>query len=117
MDCMIQPTTIPPAVGAEGNDVASRSAHPQGPHDGRRKAKEQRGELGKSGADGISTPRSGEVVLDPDEQAQATIRLVFDLFGRLRTIGKVLEEVQHAEIKLTSSRVRMGGYGDQVYRT
>jgi len=29
-------------------------------------------------------------VFDPDEQAQATIRLVFDLFERLRTIGKVM---------------------------
>ena len=33
---------------------------------------------------------SGEVALDPDEQVRATIRLVFDLFERRRTINGVL---------------------------
>ncbi len=32
---------------------------------------------------------SGEIALDPGEQAQATVRLVFDLHERHRTIGKV----------------------------
>jgi hypothetical protein len=31
---------------------------------------------------------SGEVALDPDEQAQATIRLVFALFERFRTSAR-----------------------------
>jgi hypothetical protein len=38
---------------------------------------------------------SGEVVLDPDEQAHATIRLVFDLLERLRTVGRVLRYLVH----------------------
>jgi len=33
---------------------------------------------------------SGEVTLDPDEQARSTIRLAFDLFARFRTVGKVM---------------------------
>jgi hypothetical protein len=39
-------------------------------------------------------------VLDPDEQAQATIRLVFDLFERLRTIGKVLRYLVEHDLGL-----------------
>ncbi len=55
-----------------------------------RRAKARRGELGKTVPMGYLRRPSGEVVLEPDEQAQATIRLVFDLFDRFRTIGKVL---------------------------
>ena len=55
-----------------------------------RRAKARRGELGKTVPMGYLRRPSGEVVLDPDEQAQATIRLIFDLFARFRTIGKVL---------------------------
>src|SRR5579863_8786267 len=55
-----------------------------------RRAKARRGELGKRvPMDYVRRP-SGEIVLDPDEQAQATIRLVFALFERLRTVGKVM---------------------------
>jgi hypothetical protein len=55
-----------------------------------RRAKARRGELGKSVPMGYLRRPSGEVVLDPDEQAQGTIRLVFGLFQRFRTVGKVL---------------------------
>jgi Resolvase, N terminal domain/Recombinase zinc beta ribbon domain/Recombinase len=55
-----------------------------------RRAKARRGELGKSVPMGYLRRPSGEVVLDPDEQAQGTIRQVFDLFERFRTVGKVL---------------------------
>ena len=54
-----------------------------------RKAKARRGELGKPVPIGYARRPSGEVVLDPDEQAQATVRLIFDLFDRFRTVGKV----------------------------
>ena len=33
---------------------------------------------------------SGEAVLDPDEQVQAVVRLVFDLFEELGTVHGVL---------------------------
>ena len=44
-----------------------------------RMAKARRGELGKPVPMGYVRRPSGETDLDPDEQAQATIRLVFDL--------------------------------------
>jgi hypothetical protein len=50
---------------------------------------------------------SGEVVLDPDEQAHATIRLVFDLLERLRTVGRVLRYLVEHDIRLPV-RVRGG---------
>jgi DNA invertase Pin-like site-specific DNA recombinase len=65
-----------------------------------RKAKARRGELGKAVPMGYLRRPSGEVVLDPDEQAQATIRLVFDLFDRLRTVGKVLRYLVEHDIRL-----------------
>src|SRR5271165_5029564 len=43
---------------------------------------------------------SGEVVLDPDEQAQGTIRLVFDLFQRFRTVGRVLRYLVEHDIRM-----------------
>ena len=43
---------------------------------------------------------SGEIVLDPDEQAQGTIRLVFDLYGRHRTIGRALRHLAANDIRL-----------------
>jgi excisionase family DNA binding protein len=72
-----------------------------------RKAKARRGELGKAVPMGYLRRPSGEVVLDPDEQAQATIRLVFDLFERLRTIGKVMRYLVEHDIRLPV-RVRGG---------
>lgn len=53
-------------------------------------AKARRGELGKMVPMGYVRRPSGEIVLDPDEQAQTVIRLVFDLYDRFRSLGKVL---------------------------
>lgn len=72
-----------------------------------RKAKARRGELGKQVPMGYLRRASGEVVLDPDEQAQATIRLVFDLFDRFKTIGKVMSYLVAHDIRLPV-RVRGG---------
>ena len=47
-----------------------------------RRAKARRGELGKPVPMGYVRRPSGEVALDPDEQAQSTIRQVFELFER-----------------------------------
>lgn len=42
---------------------------------------------------------SGEVAFDPDEQAQ-TIRLVFDLFERFKTVGKVMRYLVNHDIRM-----------------
>ena len=70
-----------------------------------RRAKAQRGELGKPVPMGYVRRPSGEVAFDPDEQAQATIRLVFGLFERFRTVGKVMSYLVEHEIKMP---VRVG---------
>lgn len=53
-------------------------------------AKARRGELGMLLPMGYVRRPSGEVVLDPDEQAQSVIRLVFDLFETRGTMHGVL---------------------------
>lgn len=65
-----------------------------------RRAKARRGELGKAVPMGYLRRPSGEVVLDPDEQAQGTINLVFDLFQRFRTVGKVLRYLVEHNIQM-----------------
>jgi DNA invertase Pin-like site-specific DNA recombinase len=65
-----------------------------------RRAKARRGELGKPVPMGYLRRLSGEVVLDPDEQAQGTIRQVFELFERFRTVGKVLCYLVEHDIRM-----------------
>ena len=55
-----------------------------------RLAKARRGQLAVPLPAGFVRRPSGEVVLDPDEQVQAVVRLVFDLFERLGTVNAVL---------------------------
>jgi len=62
-------------------------------------AKARRGELGKMVPMGYVRRPSGEIALDPDEQAQTVIRLVFDLYGRFRSIGKVLRYLANNDSK------------------
>ena len=72
-----------------------------------RLAKARRGELGKSVPMGYARHPSGAIIRDPDEQAQSTIRLLFDLFERFRTLGKVLRYLVDHDIRLPV-RVRSG---------
>src|ERR1700756_2042551 len=65
-----------------------------------RKAKAGRGQLGKPVPMGYLRRPSGEVAFDPDEQAQTTIRLVFDLFERFRTVGKVMVYLVEHDIRM-----------------
>ncbi|MDF3017051.1 MAG: Mobile element protein [Thermomicrobiales bacterium] len=65
-----------------------------------RMAKARRGELGRPVPMGYVRRPSGEIALDPDEQAQATIRLVFDLYDRFGTIGKVLRHLTNHDIRM-----------------
>jgi DNA invertase Pin-like site-specific DNA recombinase len=72
-----------------------------------RRAKARRGELGKTLPMGYMRRPSGEVVLDPDEQAQTTIQLVFELFVRFRTVGKVMRYLVNHNIRMPV-RIRSG---------
>jgi DNA invertase Pin-like site-specific DNA recombinase len=65
-----------------------------------KRAKARRGELGMRLPMGYVRRLSGEVALDPDEQAQGTIRLVFDLFERFRTVGKVMRYLVDHDIRM-----------------
>lgn len=60
-------------------------------------AKAERGELALPLPIGYWRRPCGEVVLEPDEQAQTVVRLVFDTFDRLGTLNAVLRYlVEHA---------------------
>ncbi len=62
-----------------------------------KKAKARRGELVLLLPMGYIRRPSGEVIKDPDEQAQAVIELVFEVFARRGTIHAVLQHlVEHA---------------------
>jgi DNA invertase Pin-like site-specific DNA recombinase len=65
-----------------------------------RMAKAGRGELAVPLPVGFTRRPSGEVVLDPDEQVRGVVRLVFDLFGRLGTVGAVLGFLEDNGIQL-----------------
>jgi len=79
-----------------------------------RRAKARRGELGKSVPMGYLRRPSGEVVFDPDEQAQDVIRLAFDLFQRYRTVGKVLRHLVEHDIRMPV-RALGGLFGNPIY--
>ncbi len=65
-----------------------------------RVAKARRGELAVPLPAGLVRRLSGEVVLDPDEQVRAVVRLVFGLFERLGTVGAVLGFLADNRIEL-----------------
>ena len=81
-----------------------------------RKAKARRGELGKPVPIGYARRPAGEVILDPDEQAQATVRLVFDLFDRFRTVGKVMTYLVEHDIRMPVRRRSGAGKGELEWR-
>src|SRR3984957_3497271 len=63
-------------------------------------AKAERGELAIPLPIGYLRRPSGEVVLDPDEQAQHVVRLVFGTFRRLGTLNGVLRYLVDQEVQL-----------------
>jgi DNA invertase Pin-like site-specific DNA recombinase len=63
-------------------------------------AKAERGELAIPLPIGYVRRPSGEAVLDPDEQAQHVVRLVFSTFTRLGTLNAVLRYLVGQEIQL-----------------
>src|SRR5262249_46153064 len=59
---------------------------------------------------------TGEVVLDPDEQVQAVIRLVFELFEQLGTVHAVLRFLVEHQVQI-GMRQRSGpDKGELVWR-
>ena len=65
-----------------------------------KRAKAERGELGMQVPMGYTRRLSGEIIKDPDEQAQATIELVFDQFDRHGTINGVLRYLVEHRIEM-----------------
>ncbi len=63
-------------------------------------AKAERGELAVPLPMGYVRRPSGEVVFDPDEQAQHVIRLVFSTFRRLGTVNGVLRYLVRQQVQL-----------------
>ncbi|MEV6869053.1 recombinase family protein, partial [Streptosporangium subroseum] len=81
-----------------------------------RLAKAARGELAVPLPAGYVRRSCGEVGLDPDEQVQAVIRLVFDLFERLGTVHAVLRFLVEHRVQI-GMRERSGpGKGELVWR-
>lgn len=72
-----------------------------------KRAKAERGELGMTSPRGYVRLPSGEVVKDPDEQAQTTIELIFDQFERLGSLNGVLQSLVRQHV-LLPHRVRSG---------
>jgi DNA invertase Pin-like site-specific DNA recombinase len=81
-----------------------------------RLAKAGRGELAVPLPAGYARRASGEVALDPDEQVQAVIRLVFRLFEELGTVHAVLRFLVEHKVQI-GMRERSGpGKGEVVWR-
>jgi len=72
-----------------------------------KRAKARRGELGVQVPMGYIRRPSGEVIKDPDEQAQDTLKMVFSLFQRYGTINGVLRHLVRNGVQMPS-RVRFG---------
>ena len=81
-----------------------------------KRAKAERGELGMLVPMGYLRRPSGEVVKDPDEQAQEVIALIFEQFERAGTIHGVLRYLVQHQIRMPQ-RVRFGpSKGELVWR-
>jgi len=81
-----------------------------------KRAKAERGALGMPVPMGYVRRPSGEVVKDPDEQAQAVIELIFDQFARVGTIHAVLRYLVQHQIRVPQ-RARFGpSKGELVWR-
>ena len=81
-----------------------------------RRAKAQRGELGFQLPRGYQRRADGSVAFDPDEQVQATIRLVFALFERLGSVWGVLHYLVDHGICLPDRRRGAVGKGELEWR-
>ena len=62
--------------------------------------KARRGELFNHAPIGYMRNPSGEMVLDPDEQSQSVVRLIFDKFQELESLNALLQYLVHHNIRL-----------------
>jgi DNA invertase Pin-like site-specific DNA recombinase len=84
-------------------------------HQGRL-SKARRGDLTFPLPTGYVWREPGEVAFDPDEQVQAVVRLIFQKFEELGTLGRVLRYLAQHDIRI-GVRVREGpGKGTLVWR-
>ena len=84
-------------------------------HQGRL-SKARRGELQFALPVGYVWSSMGEIQLDPDEQVQQVVRLIFRKFEELGTLGGLVRYLAHHQIQL-GIRVREGpGKGELVWR-
>src|SRR5919109_4987970 len=81
-----------------------------------KRAKAERGELSMRVPMGYVRRPSGEVVKDPDEQAQAVITLIFEQFERLGTINGVLRTLVHHQIHLPHRVASGDTTGELIWR-
>ncbi len=79
-------------------------------------AKAERGELAIPLPIGYVRRPSGEVVLDPDEQAQHVVRLVFSTFARLGTLNAVLRYLVDHQVQLPVRAHSGPGKGEIQWR-
>jgi hypothetical protein len=81
-----------------------------------RLSKARRGALALPLPIGYVRRPSGEVALDPDEQAQAVVRLIFRQFEELGTLNAVLRYLVRHQIDLGLRRCEGPDRGDLVWR-
>ncbi len=62
--------------------------------------KAERGELRQGLPVGLARGSAGEVILNPDEEVQARIRLVFEKFREIRSAGGVMRYLRTAQLPL-----------------
>jgi DNA invertase Pin-like site-specific DNA recombinase len=79
-------------------------------------AKAERGELAIPLPIGYVRRPSGEVILDPDEQAQHVVRLVFGTFARLGTLNGVLRYLVEHQVQLPVRAHRGPAKGEIEWR-
>ena len=79
-------------------------------------AKAERGELAIPLPIGYLRRPSGEVILDPDEQAQHVVRLIFDTFARLGTLNAVLRYLAGHQVQVPVRAHAGPGKGEIEWR-
>jgi DNA invertase Pin-like site-specific DNA recombinase len=81
-----------------------------------RLAKASRGELAVPLPAGYARRPSGEAALDPDEQVQAVVRLVFRLFEELGTVHAVLRFLVAHQVRIGMREQSGPGKGEVAWR-
>lgn len=77
--------------------------------------KARRGELEMAAPIGFVNDATGAMVLDPDQQIQATVRMLFDTFRRVHSASAVVRRFQRENLTFPR-RIRRGiGKGDVIW--